>query len=278
VTVASLASHESQVHAGYLAATLGIPAIGLVCLVIGLVQRGRPRGGPPPYSGYPPPPGPPPHPGYGYPPPPPGYPGPAYPGYPPPLPPPRRAGKSGTALIIIGALLLVLGGIGILGNIARFNSERPQGLPGADQPQPSTEAPTPEIGRCFGEFELGIGSLNGAPESCADPVATYELASKGGPTANCPDGKRDGSVYARLVNKSATLCFALNLQQGQCYLRTDATTTKTWTPTDCANPRYAKFRVDKRIDGSTDETLCAPGTTARAFPTPARLYCLAIEG
>ncbi|OBG28309.1 hypothetical protein A5764_25825 [Mycobacterium sp. 852002-51057_SCH5723018] len=260
----------------------GIPVIGLVCLVIGLVQRSRSRQRPGP---YPPPYGTPPPvpPGYPYPPPPPmGYPGPypgfPYPGYPPGLPPRRRTGQSGTALIIIGALLLTLGGVGIVGNLARVNSERPQGLPGADRSHPSTEAPTPEIGRCFGEFELGIGSLNGAPESCTDPVATYELAAKGGPTATCPDGKRDGSVYARLTNESFTLCFALNLQQGQCYLRTDANTTKTWTPTDCANARYAKFRVDKRIDGSTDETLCPPGMTARAFPIPPRVYCLAKEG
>jgi hypothetical protein len=273
VTVASLASHESQVHAGFLAATFGVPAIGLVCLVTGLVQHGRRRPPPPPpYPPYPPYPPPPPPMGYQTP-----YPGPAYPAYPPPLPPRPRARQSATTLIIIGSLLLVFGVLGILGNLAQVGSKHDQG-PQAIGASPSSTTPAdPQIGQCFGEFAVGMGMLD-SPSDCADPVATYELAAKGGPTAACPDDKRDGSVYARLTNERRTLCFAANLKQGQCYLRTDPTKTTTWTPIDCGNTRFAYFKVDKRVDGSTDETQCPPGTAATAYPTPPRVYCLAREG
>jgi hypothetical protein len=181
-------------------------------------------------------------------------------------------------LITIGAVLLALGGLGILGNAARVARHQGHQSHPAGQSPPSTGAAGPEIGRCFTEFELQLGSLDGKPDDCADPGATYELAAKGGHSATCPDGKRDGSIYSRLINASSTLCFAPNLKQGQCYLRTDQNTTTTWTPIDCAEARFAKFSVDKRIDGSTDETLCPPGTTANAFPTPPRVYCLAKQG
>ncbi|MCK8643537.1 hypothetical protein [Mycobacterium colombiense] len=52
MTVAYLASDESAVRTGRLLFSLGLPAIGLVCLVVGLVERSRGRRRAP---GYPPP-------------------------------------------------------------------------------------------------------------------------------------------------------------------------------------------------------------------------------
>jgi hypothetical protein len=135
----------------------------------------------------------------------------------------------------------------------------------------------PKIGQCFSEFEVRMGSLK-SPSDCANPVATFELAAGEGPTATCPDGKRDGSVYSRLTNNAHTLCFIANLIEGHCYLQTDPTTTATWTPADCDNPRLATFKVFKRIDGSVDETQCPAGTKANSYPSPARVYCLARAG
>lgn len=268
MTVAYLASDESAVRAGRLMFSLGVPAIGLVCLVIGLVERSRRRRRTP---AYPPPQYPP---GYAYPPPP-GYPVPPYPahlGYAPGHPPRPRTPKSATALITIGAVLLALG---ILGNAVRVLPERGRATRTADPSSPSTAAAGPQIGQCFSEFDVGMGSFD-RPTDCADPVATYELAAKGGPTTMCPDGKRDDSVYSRLTNESHILCFAPNLQQGHCYLRTDERTTATWTPVDCNESRFARFKVGKRIDGDTDAAQCPPETRANAYPKPPRLYCLAI--
>lgn len=275
MTVAHLASHESQVQVGYLVAMFGIPAIGLVCLIIGLLERSRSRRQ---SSPYPPqyPPGFTVNPGYPYPPPPPpGYPPQPYPGYGPEYPRHPRTAKSATTLITIGAVLLTLGGLGILGNVSRVLSEHGRASPTTGQSSPSTAGA--EIGQCFTEFELGMGSLN-QPTDCAASVATYELAAKGGPTTTCPDGKRDDSVYSRLTNESHTLCFAANLQQGQCYLRTEERKTATWTPIDCTEARFARFKVDKRVDGSTDKTQCPRGTRANAYPQPPRLYCVANVG
>ncbi|BBY03062.1 LppU/SCO3897 family protein [Mycobacterium seoulense] len=271
MTVVQLASEGPDVLAGRMIFLFGLPAIGLICLIIGLLERSRRRPPvPPPYNaGHPYPPAPPPT----------GYPGaypvpPPYPGYPPAVPPRPRTSKSATTLITIGAVLLGLGGLNIFFHAARALSSDDRGSPTTAQPTPSTRAAMPEIGQCFTEFEVRMGSLN-QPTDCGDPVATYELAAKGGPTTTCPDNKRGDSVYARLTNESHTLCFAANLKQGLCYLRTDQRETTTWTPVDCAEARFARFKVDKRIDGSADETQCPPGTTANAYPTPPRVYCLA---
>jgi hypothetical protein len=278
MTVAWIASHESEVHAGYLAATFAIPVIGLVCLVIGLVRRGRPRPAPPPfYPGYPPPAGPATPAGYSYPPPPPvGYPGPypgtTYPGYPPGLPPRRRTRQSGTALIIIGALLLTLGGIGILGNLARVVGEQ------ATRPHGNSLLPTDTsmgVGECISQIEF-LGRLFGSQraDSCANEFDTYELAFKGGPGATCPDGKVDHSVYDRYSDESTMLCFALNLKQGQCYRLDHDGDDLTMSLSDCGQPRPMQVRVAQRIDGSTDKAQCPPGSKAISYPTPPRVYCL----
>lgn len=213
---------------------LGVPATGLTLLIIGLGRRSRARRQAPPL--------PPPYPGY----------------------PPRPApGKSGTALITVGAVLLTLSGLGILGNIARVASQHDRGGSHTiGQGFPSGSVAVPKIGQCFSEFEVRMGSFK-SPSDCANPVAT------------CPDDKRDGSVYSRLANNAHTLCFIANLSQGQCYLRTDPTTTATWTPGDCDNPRLATLKVFKRIDGRIDETQCPAGTKANSYPVPARVYCLA---
>ncbi|OBG73123.1 MULTISPECIES: hypothetical protein [unclassified Mycobacterium] len=261
--VAYLASTDSTAElAGRLMFTIGLPAIGLVCLIIGLVERSRSRRRsaalPPPYQA-----------GYPYPPaPPPGYPGAySYPGYPPPRPP---ASKTAGALITVGIVLLGLGGLDILSRAATALSKH------RTAPATGAAATTagPQIGQCFSEFEVGAGKLD-SPTSCADPVATYELAAKVGPSASCPDGKRDGSVYARLRNDSATLCFAANFIQGRCYLQTEASKTTTWTPADCGQAQYRKFTVERRVDGSTDTTQCPPETHDIAYPVPPRVYCLA---
>ncbi|GFG99254.1 LppU/SCO3897 family protein [Mycobacterium timonense] len=270
MVVAYLALDESPaVLVGRLMFLLGLPATGLTLLIIGLRRRSRARRQTPPLP-------PPYYPSYPYPPPPPGHPGPypappTYPGY-PPRPSP---GKSGTALITVGAVLLTLSGLGILGSIARIASQHDQRASHAiGQEVPAGPAAVPKIGQCFSEFEVRMGSFK-SPSDCANPVATFELAADEGPTAACPDDKRDGSVYSRLANNSHTLCFIANLIQGQCYLQTDPTTTATWTPGDCDNPRLATFKVFKRIDGSVDETQCPAGTKANSYPVPARVYCLA---
>lgn len=255
-----------------------LPAAGLICLIVGLVRRSRTHVQATPYPPqYPTAPGYPVNAGYPLPTPPAGHPGPyAEPpyaaGYAVGLPPRPRTPKSGTALIIIGIVLLALGALGILGQMADVTSNHGRASRTTGQSSPSTAGP--EIGQCFSEFEVGMGSLN-RPTDCADSVATYELAAKGGPATTCPDGKRDDSVYSRLTNESHTLCFAANLQQGQCYLRTDERKTATWTPVDCTETRFARFKVVQRVDGSTDKTQCPPGTRANAYPKPARLYCLA---
>ncbi|MCV7245263.1 hypothetical protein H7J83_21450 [Mycobacterium mantenii] len=264
MTVAYLASHESGVRAGYLMFWLGVPAIGLVCLVIGLVERSRSRRRAP---GYPPqyPPGFPVHPGYPYPPPP-GYAAAPYPGYAPGHPPRPRAPKSATALITMGAVLLTLGGLGILGNAARVLA----GLGASAIGDTSLR-----VGDCISESDYKAQHFNSSSSGgCTDPAATYELASRSGAGDTCPDGKREHSVYDRFTNDSTILCFAVNLKEGQCYQMISDGDAMTLRLGDCDKPGRAQVKVSQRIDGSSDKSQCPSDSRGIAYPIPARVYCL----
>ena len=260
-----MTSHEVGVQAGYLAAMFGIPTIGLICLIIGLRSRKRARPGPykpnnqasaglPVSAGHPRPPAP----SMTYPPPP-------YPGSPAGFPPQRRTGKSATTLIIIGSVLLTLSALGIAGILVRPHIR-----------SPFDTDKSMRVGECIDQDAFLAKSFSSRPENdCANPANTYELAFKGGPSATCPDGKRDQSVYDRFTDESTILCFALNLKQGQCYQMTNGAENLTMRLGDCNEPRPLQARVFQRIDGSTDKTQCPPGDRAIAYPSPPRVYCLA---
>lgn len=259
MTLGYLASDRPGLLAGELIFTFGLPATGLICLIAGLLERSRRRPPfPPPYTA-----------GHPYPPPPPmGYPGPypappPYPGYPPAVPPRRPTGKSATTLITIGAVLLGLGGLNIFLRGARALSEhRGDSLL--------------QVGDCISENDYRANRFDARPSSgCTDPAATYELAFKGDASANCPDGKREHSIYERASNHSTTLCFMINLQQGRCYLFISDGEAVSLRPGDCDNPHRIQVKVAQRIDGSTDKTQCPPGDKGVSYPEPARVYCLA---
>lgn len=258
--VAYLASDGSAAeHAGRLMFVLGVPAIGLACLIIGVWERSRNRRRsipqPPLYHpGYPPPP---PATGYPYAAPPP------YPGYPPAVPPRRPTSKSAITLITIGAVLLGLGGLNMFFHAARALSEhRGDSLL--------------QVGDCISENDYEAHRFDARPSSsCTDPAATYELAFKGDASASCPDGKREHSIYEHVSNHSTTLCFMINLQQGRCYLFISDGEAVSLRPGDCGDPNRIQVKVAQRIDGSTDKTQCPPGDKGVSYPEPARVYCLA---
>jgi hypothetical protein len=113
-----------------------------------------------------------------------GYPAPPYPRYRPGFPPPQRAGKSATTLIIIGALLLTLGGVGILGKIAGIaarNVERPHG------PALFATDTSMRVGECISEMEYRAESFGSQPgNDCASEFNTFELAFQRRPLGHLP--------------------------------------------------------------------------------------------
>jgi hypothetical protein len=258
----SVLAGESDVAgtAGRLAFALGVPLFGLICLLIGLWERRLSRRQARP--GYPYPPAPPP---MGYPGPPylRPYPGPPYPGYPPPVAPPRRASGASTALITIGAVVLVLGIFGDVANVASKLAKR-------------HERTSMRVGECITQMSYRSESFTSSPSNdCANPMNTYQLASKGGSSGTCPDGKREGSIYDRYTDASTILCFALNLKQDRCYELGPDPNHPTMNLSSCGDTVSRQIRVVQRIDGSTDSSSCPEGGKGISYPTPAVVYCLA---
>jgi hypothetical protein len=205
----------------------------------------------PPY-GYPPPGGP----VAGYPnlPAPPPYP----PPYPAPYPQPARRGSSGTALIVTGSILLAFGVLGFIGRLTDVASQSEKSA---------------RVGQCITQADFQSGNVTATPRDCAGFDAIFEVASKGDASANCPDGKLEGSAYSFLRKGSTTLCLMVNLKQSQCYTVSGTGDDLSFALADCAGSGI-RMRVARRDDDSSDHSLCPPGTKAISYPNPARLYCL----
>ncbi|WP_155926336.1 hypothetical protein [Mycolicibacterium sp. CBMA 234] len=185
------------------------------------------------------------------------------PGY----PPPRRSGiKPWMWIVGVVVLLLVLGGVSnaVLKASHRVNA-------GGDL----------KAGQCVttDDFE----KFHFTSTSCESSDAVYELAGETS-MGLCPDGKQpqDGPYFYATSNqndpKAESLCFALNLHQGDCYALD--LTAKSIMHIDCAqaptiaNSHTGVFKVAKRLDGSVDETACASAAKAMVFTAPQRVYCL----
>lgn len=260
MVITELAEGTDAEHLGELIGFFGIPAVGLILLVVGLRRRSQnrrqappqtpvfaPQPGPYPY-GYPPPSGP----AAGYP----AQPGP--PPYPPPYPVPPRPRSSGTALIVTGSILLALSVLGTIGRLGETSSQ---------------SARSAHVGQCLSQSDFQDSDLTAPPRDCASPDSIFEVAARGDGSANCPDGKIDGSAYAFLRKGTTTLCLILNLKQDQCYTATGTADNPSFAVATCAGAG-PRIKVVKRDDESSDHELCPEGTRAVSYPKPARLYCL----
>lgn len=183
-------------------------------------------------------------------------------------PPPKRSGIKPWMLIV--GILTVLALIGGVANTVRKADGRAAG------------AGDLKTGQCLTTDDMN--KFHFRSTSCDSPDAVYELA---GQTAMgiCPDGKRvqDGPYFYATRNsddpKAESMCFALNMRQGECYSLD--LTEKIVTHIDCAqasttaNSHTGVFKVAKRVDGSSTETVCVAGEKAMIFTVPERVYCLA---
>lgn len=273
---------------GHAIGALMIPAIGLILLIVGFVQRTRSQQQSPPMPVWYPgqiPPGEQPQPPF--PAPPPGYGPQAPPGsalHPPPTgapyypragqwPPPRPKPR-GTGLIVTGAVILTLGLIGGLVRAAGSSDTSAVGsLDSINTPGRLDSAGELKVGECVADSDFGEGDPK--PTDCSNPRAVMELASHGGANAACPDGNgRDDTDYTTLFWENATMCFAANLTEGNCYaVNTVDTSEAPFTYEECADPR-AQVKVVRRIDGTTDAAQCPASTKPISYVQPARLYCL----
>lgn len=287
-----VAARDVAETAGYLIGSLVLPIGGLVVLTLGLVRRSRTRRvrSSPPNPGWPqypsgfgtgPTPGPPGPGTWGWPPPP--APSPQwYEGPPPGQPRSAATGSSGTALIVVGAILIALGLLGAVGAATSRHARHDDASPSRSSAAPRSTSGGPDRSSGGGTRRpagLAVGDCvtSAAFEGrdfqttvdCARPDAVYELASSGDATRNCPDGKRDDTHYAAVASSEHTYCFLPNMHEGQCYSN-EKTENATYA-VRCSDPA-ASYRVDRRIDSATGS--CAAGQTTIVYQAPPRRYCL----
>jgi hypothetical protein len=179
----------------------------------------------------------------------------------------HHRGRSRAALIVTGAVILGLSLLGGVGRASMSGSSTDSDLGRLDADNSLT------VGQCVADDEFGQGAPE--PIDCSNSIATMELASRGGANADCPDGKgRDDTDYTTLFWEDATMCFAANLIERNCYaVNMESTSEAPFIFEACNDPR-ATIKVVQRFDGTTDAAQCPTGTKPIAYPQPARLYCI----
>lgn len=252
-SAALLADGRPALVVGEVIGKLLFPAVGVLLLVLGLRERSKARRAQPPgYPGYPP-----------YPPPyPVGYPPPGY----PPVPPPRPT--AGQGKIIAGSILAILGLLGAGVSVLNSVNERK-----------ATEKLTPpaKMGQCITSEAMASGVVGRQDVvECSQPAGVFEVVSTGPRDAQCPDGGRDDTDFARWTGDSATLCLMPNLLVGQCYATVkhpigDRNRSDTIKPVACTHTS-ADFKVLQRFE-QADYDLCDAGLHQRIWTMPPRTYC-----
>ncbi|MUL78850.1 proline-rich domain-containing protein [Mycolicibacterium sp. CBMA 226] len=184
------------------------------------------------------------------------------------FPPPKRSGiKPWMVIVGVIAVLALISGVANMVLKANHRAEAAGDL---------------KTGQCLTTDDMN--KFHFRSTSCDSLDAVYELA---GLTAMgiCPDGKRvqDGPYFYATKNsddpKAESMCFALNMRQSECYSLDMSE--KIVTHIDCAqasttaNSHTGVFKVAKRVDGSSTETVCVAGEKAMIFTVPERVYCLA---
>jgi hypothetical protein len=180
--------------------------------------------------------------------------------YPTPYPVPRPK-RSGVALIVVGSLILAFGLFGILSRAADSVSHH-------RDPVRSVH-----VGQCVSQSDFRASNMSPTPKDCGLSDSLLEVVTAAGGSSTCPDGKLRDSKYAVLFDKTTTLCFMLNLAQGQCYSLTGTPENPTFVTSSC-DGSLPVVQVVRRIDGDSDHALCPAETKAVSYPKPARLYCL----
>ena len=210
---------------------------------------------------------------------PPQYTPPAYQGPPPCEFPPAvnqppaspRPKSAGTALIIGGIVLFCIVGLATLAVLTAMIVY-----------QQNSTTPGLALGDCVAvdAWTSGAKSLLDIERiDCSSRDALEQLVGKADTGGQCPDGKRGrSSEYEQVLTTSTLLCFEGNMKEGQCYTFDMRRGHPPITNADCtettASDSTAVLRVVKRIDGSTDTSVCPADSKGLAYARPARTYCV----
>lgn len=159
-------------------------------------------------------------------------------------------------------------GIGLLA-IGKFDgaTHSLQRLTSADAKR---QVATYSIGDC-----VTLAGSGAEPEiskaSCGtDP--SYTVGSIVQADAACPDPNYTRYLWAVGDKTIGTLCLAHNLLVDHCYQ--PGTGGKTLEVVQCTVVTEKGEKVVERLDNVSDVTQCPPNTTAFAYPTPTRTYCV----
>ncbi|WP_036568402.1 hypothetical protein [Nocardia sp. BMG51109] len=153
---------------------------------------------------------------------------------------------------LLAVLLPAAAGCSMVGDASRSDTARAQ------------------VGDCIDVAEGSITASKTEPIDCAADRAVYTIVSASDTARNCGP---EYSSYEETFRGGTTafLCLAPNLKQGNCY-RQDRQTGFAYA--DCTSPE-ATVRVVARIDGRSDQSLCAPNGTFLLLSRPETTFCLA---
>lgn len=127
-----------------------------------------------------------------------------------------------------------------------------------------------EVGDCINVISSSAMESETEPVDCSSEKAVYKVVETHETKAECAEGY---TSFEETLGGGTTafLCLAPNYKEGSCYSQPANTGAKL---VDCTSSD-ATFKVVKRIDGETDELLCAGGATQFiTIPDPKTTFCL----
>ncbi|WP_280269578.1 LppU/SCO3897 family protein [Nocardia wallacei] len=147
----------------------------------------------------------------------------------------------------------------------------PVALAGCSVMQSASKSDTAraQTGQCIDVREGSVTASRTEPVDCSSERAVYTVMSASETKRDCGT---EYSSYEETFHGGTTafLCLAPNLKQGSCYHRDRDTG---FAYADCAAPE-ATVRVAARIDGRSDESLCAADATFLVLSDPETTFCL----
>ncbi|WP_157897160.1 LppU/SCO3897 family protein [Mycobacteroides salmoniphilum] len=173
-----------------------------------------------------------------------------------------RNPKVRTAIVVAGAILLIVGKLATA-------EKRQEHRADADARH---EVATYAVGDCVTFGPTKGEKFDISHTDCAKDIS-YTVGAKPAPGQACPGTSYSEYTWTLHDNTTEKLCLASNLATGHCY-RLPVDTHSFIETTECTDP--AGYKVAQRLENSADAAQCPPEVKKYIdYPQPSWIYCLA---